>query len=337
MSTILVTGGAGFIGSSLIDELLRTNKKVVAVDNFNDYYDPKIKENYIKEILYNMTKLNIKPDNFTLYREDIRNTNKMEEIFKNHEISIIIHLAAMAGVRFSIENPNLYYDVNINGTLALLETARKNGINKFIFASSSSVYGNNKKVPFSEDDPVDHPISPYAASKKAGELICYTYHHLYEMSIACLRFFTVYGPRQRPDLAINKFTRLIMTGQPISVYGNGSTRRDYTFIGDIIDGIMKTIDWINKEEKQYEIFNLGESRMITLSEMITCIEKALDIQAIINRQPIQPGDMDTTFADISKAKEVLGYQPSKTFEDGINDYIKWLIKYKGEQDGLLLC
>ncbi|AOT71531.1 GDP-mannose 4,6-dehydratase [Geosporobacter ferrireducens] len=337
MSTILVTGGAGFIGSSLIDELLRANKKVVAVDNFNNYYNPKIKENYIKEILYNMTRLSIEPDNFTLYREDIRNRNKMEEIFKKHEISIIIHLAAMAGVRSSIENPDLYYDININGTLTLLEAARKNGVDKFIFASSSSVYGNNKKVPFREDDPVDQPISPYAASKKAGELICYTYHHLYEMSIACLRFFTVYGPRQRPDLAINKFTQLIMTGQPIPVYGNGSTQRDYTFIGDIIDGIMKTIDWINKEEKQYEIFNLGESKTITLNEMIATIERALDIQAVVNRLPIQPGDVDKTFADILKAKAVLGYQPGKTFEDGINDYIKWLMRYKGDQKGLFLC
>ena len=324
----MVTGGAGFIGSSLIDELLKTNKKVVAVDNFNDYYNPKIKENHIKEILDNMSRSGIKPDNFKLYLEDIRNRNKMEEIFANHKISIIIHLAAMAGVRPSIEKPDLYYDVNINGTLNLLEAARNNGVVKFIFISSSSVYGNNPKVPFREDDPVDNPISPYAASKKAGELICYTYHHLYEMSVACLRLFTVFGPRQRPDLAINKFIRLLMASQPIPVYGDGSTQRDYTFIGDIIDGIMKTIDWLNKTEKKYELFNLGSSRTITLSEMIATIEKALGIKAVVDRLPFQPGDVDKTFADISKAKEVLGYHPGKAFEDGIKDYIDWLIKHK---------
>ncbi|MEW5920312.1 MAG: GDP-mannose 4,6-dehydratase [Bacillota bacterium] len=329
MNWIMVTGGAGFIGSSLIDELLKSNKKVVAVDNFNDFYDPKIKENYIKEILDNMSRLNIEPDNFKLYREDIRNRKKMEEIFTNHEFSMIIHLAAMAGVRPSIEKPNLYYDVNINGTLTLLEAAKKNGVDKLIFASSSSVYGNNQKVPFREKDPADQPLSPYAASKKAGELICYTYHHLYGMSIACLRFFTAYGPRQRPDLAINKFTGLIIAGQPIPVYGNGSTQRDYTFIGDIIDGIMKTIDWVNTKEKKYEIFNLGNSRMITLSKMIATIEKALGIKAVVNRLPIQPGDADKTFADISKAKKLLGYHPCKSFEDGINEYIRWLIKHNG--------
>jgi len=328
MSAIMVTGGAGFIGSSLVDELLKTNNKVVIVDNFNDYYDPKLKDFNIKEIRNKMKRLDIEQDNLNLYREDIRNRKKMEEIFANHEITSIIHLAAMAGVRPSIDKPILYYDVNMNGTLTLLEAARKNGVNKLIFASSSSVYGNNKKIPFCEDDPVDHPISPYAASKKAGELLCYTYHHLYGMSIACLRFFTVYGPRQRPDLAINKFSRLIIDGKPIPVYGNGSTRRDYTFIGDIIDGIMKTIDWINKKEKQYEIFNLGESRTITLNEMIATIEKALGIKAVVYRLPIQHGDVDVTFADISKAKEVLGYHPGKSFEDGINDYIRWLIKCK---------
>ncbi|SNS30115.1 UDP-glucuronate 4-epimerase [Anaerovirgula multivorans] len=327
MSRIMVTGGAGFIGSNLIDELLRTHNKVVAVDNFNDYYNPKIKENNIKDILDNMRRLSIEPDSFKLYREDIRDREKMEEILTNHEITIIIHLASMAGVRPSIEKPNLYYDVNINGTLALLEVARKNPVNKLIFASSSSVYGNNQKIPFEEDDSVDYPISPYAASKKAGELICYTYHHLYEMSIACLRFFTVYGPRQRPDLAINKFTRLMMTDQPIPVYGDGSTQRDYTFIGDIVDGIMKTIDWIDKKEKKYEIFNLGGSKKITLNEMIATIEKALNIKAVVNRLPIQPGDVDKTFADISKAREILGYHPSKAFEEGIKDYIRWLRKH----------
>lgn len=323
MNTILVTGGAGFIGSSLVDKLLEKGNKVVVIDNFNDYYDPKLKEKNIMDIMENMDKLNMDHDNLKIYRQDIRNAIKTDEVLKNYKIDIIIHLAAMAGVRYSIEAPQIYYDVNVNGTLNLLECVRKNNIKKLIFGSSSSVYGNNKKIPFSEDDSVDHPISPYAASKKACELLCYAYHYLYDIDIACLRFFTVYGPRQRPDLAIHKFTKAIILEEPVPIYGNGLTERDYTYIDDIVDGIMKTINWIKKEDNRYEIFNLGESRTIPLNEMVAIIEKILCKKANTYHFPMQDGDMERTFADISKASKFLGYFPNKTFEDGVVEFIKW--------------
>ncbi len=324
MKSILITGGAGFIGSTLAENLLLKKKKIILLDNFNDYYDPKIKERNIKEIKERMGKEDIPRENLLLYREDIRNKEKIKSIFENHEIEMVIHLAAMAGVRYSIENPALYYDVNINGTLNLLEACKKEKIKKFIFASSSSVYGNNTKVPFEEKDPVDYPISPYGATKRGGELLCYTYHHLYDISIAALRFFTVYGPRQRPDLAIHKFAKSIVEKQEIPFYGDGSTKRDYTYIEDIIQGILKAMDWIKENKKRYEIFNLGESKTISLGEMVQIIEKVLEKKAHKKILPMQPGDVLSTHADINKAKEILGYNPKMDFEEGIKNFIQWM-------------
>lgn len=314
---ILVTGGAGFIGSHLCEKLLQEDHTVLNIDNFNDYYDPKIKNKNIESASKNYR--------YHLYKGDIRDYDFLETLFSHQKIDLIIHLAAMAGVRPSIEQPLYYSDVNINGTMNLLEMAKNYGIRKFIFASSSSVYGNNKKVPFAESDNVDFPISPYAATKKADELICHTYHSLYNISMIGLRFFTVYGPRQRPDLAIHKFARRIIDDIPIQVYGDGTTQRDYTFIDDIIDGVMRSIDYVN-ENSCYEIFNLGESQTITLKKMIETIEDALGKKAIKEVMPMQPGDVDRTFADISKSKKILNYNPQTKFEDGIKVFIDWLNK-----------
>ena len=313
---ILVTGSAGFIGSHLCEKLLEKNK-VVGLDNFCDFYDPKIKFSNINKCL--------KDENFIFHEADIRNKEKLADIFSKHDLEIIIHLAAMAGVRPSIKDPQLYTEVNINGTVNLLEECKKHNIKNFIFASSSSVYGNNEKVPFAESDNVDFPISPYAATKKAGELICHTYHHLENISIVCLRLFTVYGQRQRPDLAIHKFARKILNNETISVFGGGSTQRDYTYIDDIIDGIVKAIDYV-RSGNHFEIFNLGESQTITLNEMISTLEKALNIEARKEWLPMQPGDVLRTFADISKSKKILGYNPKTGFQDGIEKFIKWLKK-----------
>jgi UDP-glucuronate 4-epimerase len=313
---ILITGAAGFIGSHL-SETLVNDHQVFGLDNFCDFYDPQIKRDNISSLQQNK--------NFKLFEADIRDERALKDIFSKNEFDLVIHLAAMAGVRPSIENPQLYTEVNINGTVNLLEECKKHNIKKFIFSSSSSIYGNNRKVPFSENDPVDHPISPYASTKKAGELICYTYHHLEKMSMACLRFFTVYGPRQRPDLAIHKFAHLILNGRPIPVYGDGSTQRDYTYIDDIIDGILKAIEFV-QEGNRYEIFNLGESRTITLSKMISTIENALGIKAKKELLSIQPGDVERTYADISKSRKILGYDPQTNFEEGVVRFINWIKK-----------
>lgn len=323
MKSILVTGGAGFIGSHLCESLLKDGNMVVVIDNFNNYYDNRIKENNIKEILETCKKNNINLENFKLYRGDIREKNFLNKVF-SQKIDSIVHLAAMAGVRPSIKDPVLYYDVNVTGTLNLLEKCRENNVNKFIFASSSSVYGNNKKVPFSENDMVDKPISPYASTKKSGELLCHTYHHLFNINIACLRFFTVYGPRQRPDLAIHKFTKLIMEGKEIPFYGNGETSRDYTYIDDIISGIKASINYIDSGEKVFDIFNLGGDRTISLIEMVETIEKVLEKKAILNKMPMQPGDVNRTCADIKHSKEILGYYPSTKFTDGILNFVEWV-------------
>lgn len=312
---IVITGAAGFIGSHLCEQFLAQGNEVIGIDNFDDSYDPKIKRDNIKECLEH--------NNFQLVEKDIRDQKAMDETINNN-VDVIVHLAAKAGVRSSIEDPVLCTDVNVNGTMILLEAARKYNVKKFIFASSSSVYGNNEKVPFSEEDNVDFPISPYAATKKAGELICYTHHHLYKMPITCLRFFTVYGPKQRPDLAIHKFTKLINQGKPIPVYGDGSMSRDYTYIDDIINGIMSAID----NCKSYHIYNIGESKTTTIKEMVKTIENALGKKAIIDYQDEQPGDVATTFADISKAQKELGYNPSTNFEEGINKFVEWFRKNK---------
>lgn len=325
MRTILITGGAGFIGSHLSERLLKEGNKVFIIDNFNDYYDPKIKRNNVEEVKKTCLVNNISLDNYKVFEGDIRDNNFLKEVFTN-KIDSIMHLAAMAGVRPSIQNPSLYYDVNITGTVNLLERCRENNIKQFVFASSSSVYGNNEKIPFSESDRVDNPISPYAATKKSGELLCHTYHHLFDMNIACLRFFTVYGPRQRPDLAINKFTTLIMEDKEIPFYGDGTTSRDYTYVEDIVSGIVSSINYVNKEEKVFEIFNIGGDKTVSLNEMVETIEEVLGKKAKLNRLPMQPGDVNRTCADISYSKKMIGYNPQTSFKEGIRKFIQWKVK-----------
>lgn len=320
--TIIVTGGAGFIGSHLCQRLIKMGYSPVVIDNFNDYYDPQLKRENIRLIEQTLNKNKTEGQSFELYEGDIRDMDFVMSVFDKARPMAVVHLAACAGVRPSIEDPVLYITTNINGTVNILEAMKKYGVKRHVFASSSSVYGNNEKVPFSEADPVDHPISPYAATKKSGELICHTYHALYGISTACLRFFTVYGPRQRPDLAINKFTRLILQDKPIPVFGDGSTRRDYTYIDDIIDGIVRALDWTDGEVK-YEVFNLGENNTVTLDQMIKSIERSLGKKAIIERLPDQPGDVKQTWADITKSREILGYDPHTSFDDGIDSFISW--------------
>jgi len=323
MKTVVVTGGAGFIGSHLCDALLKAGKRVIAVDSFNDYYDPQIKRSNVKEAQRIVAACVLPADRYTVAEGDIRDFAFLNRLFEENRVDTIVHLAAYAGVRPSIQNPALYTDVNINGTVNLLEISKKHHIRQFVFASSSSVYGNNAKVPFSEKDAVDFPISPYAATKKAGELLGHTYHHLYGINMACLRFFTVYGPRQRPDLAIHKFTKLISEGLPVPYYGDGSTERDYTYIEDIIDGVTKAIEWVGVGEGKYEVFNLGESGTIRLSRMVEAIEQALGKKAVLDKMPMQPGDVDRTFADVGLAKQILGYSPRWRFEDGIHRFVEW--------------
>jgi len=310
---ILVTGAAGFIGSHLCERLTEQGIAVYGLDNFDDFYSRDVKEDNIKDLLLR--------ENFRFKEGDIRDAECIESILIDENIKTIVHLAAKAGVRPSINNPLIYQDVNVNGTMVLLEAAKKFNIKKFIFASSSSVYGNNKKVPFSETDNVDFPISPYAATKKAAELLCHTYSHLYGINVTCLRYFTVYGPRQRPDLAIHKFARLIEAGQPIPVFGDGSMQRDFTYIDDIIDGTMAAI----KNCRGYEIYNLGESRPVRLDRLISEIEKALGKKAVINRLPVQPGDVERTYADVTKAEKNLGYEPKTELANGLAKFVNWLL------------
>ena len=308
---ILVTGAAGFIGSHVCEHFIKFGNSVIGLDNFDDFYPIKFKELNLAELK--------KCNQFKFYKADIRDNEALNKIFSHGNVEVVIHLAAKAGVRPSIESIEEYYDVNVNGTVSLLEAMRRNKVKKMLFASSSSIYGNNIKVPFSETDPVDNPISPYASTKKSGELLCHVYNHLYNFDITCLRFFTVYGPRQRPDLAIHKFTKLIDEDKSIPFYGDGSTSRDYTYIDDIIEGINCAINHING----YQLFNLGESNVITLNQLVATIENALDKKAILNRQPMQPGDVTKTYADISKAKSEIGYNPKFDFETGINEFVKW--------------
>jgi UDP-glucuronate 4-epimerase len=310
---VLVTGGAGFIGSHLVDRLLAEgNWHVTVVDDFNDFYSPDIKRSNIARHLTSA--------DYELFEADIRVENALGEIFAATKFDAIVHLAARAGVRPSLTEPKLYAETNINGTLNLLELAREHGIKQFVFGSSSSVYGINAKVPFAEDDRIHQPISPYAATKAAGELICHTYSHLYGIRTVCLRFFTVYGARQRPDLAIHKFSKLISEGKPIQVFGDGSARRDYTYIDDIIQGVRAAMDY---DKAVHDVFNLGESQTIELSELIKLIEQSLDMHAIIDRQPMQPGDVPATYADITKARALLGYDPTTKIQDGIPKFVEW--------------
>lgn len=311
---ILVTGGAGFIGSHFVDGLLAEGGwSVTVVDNFNEFYDSRIKRANVAPHLGN-------PD-FQLYEYDITCRDSMRQMFDENKFDAIVHLAAWAGVRPSLMNPKLYTEVNVNGTLNLLECAREFGVGQFVFGSSSSVYGNNEKTPFSETDMVANPISPYAATKATGELYCHTFSHLYDIRCVCLRFFTVYGARQRPDLAIHKFAKLILEGRPIPVFGDGTTRRDYTFVADIVQGVRAAVDY---DKSKYEIFNLGESQTIELRELIELLEKSLGKKAIIDRQPMQPGDVPITFADISKSRALLGYNPTTKIEDGIPKFCDWI-------------
>lgn len=310
---ILITGGAGFIGSHLVDRLLATDvEQITVIDDFNDFYDPEIKRANIRQQLAD--------PRYQLVEGDIRDRAALESALGDKQFACLVHLAARAGVRPSLSQPQLYNETNVNGTLNLLELARERGIKQFVFGSSSSVYGINAKVPFSEDDPIRQPISPYAATKGAGELLCHTYSHLYGVRCVCLRFFTVYGPRQRPDLAIHKFARLISNGKPIPVFGDGATRRDYTYIDDIIDGVTAAISY---DQSDYEVFNLGESRTVELRELIALLEKELNAHAVIDRQPPQPGDVPQTFADITKARKLLGYNPQTQIEEGIHKFVGW--------------
>jgi len=313
MRNILITGGAGFIGSNLVDKLFAEGGwKIAVVDDLNDFYSPETKRHNIAAHLGN--------ENFKMYEADIRDAAALEQIFSETQFDVIVHLAARAGVRPSLAEPKLYAETNINGTLNLLELARKHEVKQFVFGSSSSVYGVNEKVPFAEDDPIFNPISPYAATKGAGELICHTYSHLYDMRCVCLRFFTVYGARQRPDLAIHKFTRMIDEGRAIPVFGDGSTRRDYTYVDDILQGVRAAMEYSGSN---YEIFNLGESQTVELRELIALIERSLDKSAVIDRQPMQPGDVPVTYADISRAREKLGYNPTTKIADGIPKFVEW--------------
>jgi len=316
---ILVTGAAGFIGSHVSEFFINLGHSVIGIDNFDPFYAMEIKELNLEELK--------KSDRFKFYNTDIRNPKTLSNIFSENTVDIVIHLAAKAGVRPSIDSIEEYYDVNVNGTVSLLETMRKNNVRKMLFASSSSIYGNNSKVPFSETDSVDNPISPYASTKKSGELLCHVYNHLYNFDITCLRFFTVFGPRQRPDLAIHKFTRLIDKGNPIPFYGDGMTSRDYTYIDDIVDGINCALNHL----KGYQIFNLGESNVITLNQLVKTIENSLNKKAILNKLPMQPGDVIKTYADISKAKSEIGYNPKFNFQTGIMEFVNW---YKSQRTKL---
>jgi UDP-glucuronate 4-epimerase len=313
MKNILVTGGAGFIGSHLVDRLMAEGESLVTVvDNFNDFYDPALKRANIDRHLGS--------SELTLVEAEIADWRAMNELFKRGRFDLVVHLAARAGVRPSLEAPLDYEETNVQGTYVLLEAARRHGAPHFVFGSSSSVYGINSKVPFSEDDPIARPISPYAATKVAGEAACHAYSHLYDMRVVCLRFFTVYGARQRPDLAIHKFARLIDGGRPIPFFGDGRTRRDYTYIDDIISGVVAAM---NYEASRFEVINLGESETVELGRLVELLEAALDKKAIIDRQPAQPGDVPITYADINKARRLLGYDPQTKIEDGIEKFARW--------------
>ncbi len=310
--TIIVTGAAGFIGSHLCERLVDEGQNVIGIDNFADFYAREVKERNLAERLLGETR-------FQFEEIDIRDRQAVDSIVRQSRPETIVHLAAMAGVRPSIENPGLYTEVNLDGTVRLLDAAVTSGVKKFIFASSSSVYGNNQKVPFAETDPVDRPISPYAATKRAGELICHSFWHLNQMPIACLRFFTVFGPRQRPDLAIAKFFRLLEAGKPIPLFGDGTTSRDYTYIDDIIDGVRAAMDRIDG----YRIYNLGGNHPVTLAELLTAIEETTGIQAEIDRQPMQPGDVDRTYADLARSGNELDYRPKTSLREGLANQWQW--------------
>lgn len=315
---VLVTGGAGFIGSHLVERLLSEGHAITVLDDFNDFYQPKLKRANIAAV----------SGNVNVVEADIRDTAGVERLFKEGKFETVFHLAARAGVRPSILEPRLYIETNIQGTFNLLEAAKSHGVRRFVFASSSSVYGTIPETPFREDMCIDRTISPYAATKLAGEQFCSNFAALYGLRCICLRFFTVYGPRQRPDLAIHKFTRNIFDGIPIDQFGDGTTRRDYTYIDDIVDGIMACLSY---EGPRFDVFNLGESQTTSLAELITQIEQALGKKAIINMKPEQPGDVPLTYADITKARKCLSYRPSTKVTEGIPKFVEW---FRGARENL---
>ncbi|PIR06963.1 MAG: hypothetical protein COV55_00880 [Candidatus Komeilibacteria bacterium CG11_big_fil_rev_8_21_14_0_20_36_20] len=313
--TILVTGSAGFIGFHLSKRLLEEGVKIIGLDNFNNYYDPQLKES--------RNKILEKFDNFKLYRGDLTDLNFVKKIFQENKIDKVCHLAAQAGVRYSLINPYAYIQSNLVGFHHIIDEAKNAGIKDFIYASSSSVYGNNKKVPFSVDDRIDHPISLYAATKKSNELLAHTYHHLYDMNCTGLRFFTVYGPYGRPDMALFLFTKAILENQPIKVFNFGKMERDFTYIDDIIDGVVSSLEY----SYPYEIFNLGNNQPVKLEDFIQHIENELNQKAQKEYLPIQPGDVPKTFADITSSKEKLNYQPTTPIKKGINKFMNWYKDY----------
>ncbi len=316
---VLITGGAGFIGAHLCRRLLNENHRVTAIDNFDSFYPRSMKEEGIEDL---------PAHSFTLIESNICNTDAILHALHARDVDAIVHLAARAGVRPSIETPMAYEKTNVGGTQSMLEVARELDIDTFIYGSSSSVYGNNDKVPFAEDDPVRHPISPYAATKRSGELLAHTFHHLYDITVHCLRFFTVYGPRQRPDLAIHKFARQLLTNQPITMYGDGTSSRDYTYVADIVEGITKSLHRAKGlNEPEYEIINLGGSETTQLKDLISGIAEAMDRTPEIKRLPEQPGDVKRTYADISKARELLGYEPVTPLEEGLQRFADWVTTY----------
>jgi UDP-glucuronate 4-epimerase len=309
--TILITGGAGFIGSNLAARLLGDGRRVVVLDNFDPFYDPAIKRRNIAEAR--------KHEAYRLVEGDIRDATTLDGLFSSESIEVVVHLAARAGVRPSIADPVLYSSVNLDGTTQLLEACRRHGIERFVFGSSSSVYGNNPKTPFAETDPVDHPISPYAATKKAGEVLCHVYHHLSGMKVCCLRFFTVYGPRQRPEMAIHKFARLLAQGAEIEQYGDGSSARDYTYVSDIVEGIVRAME----RSTGYHVWNLGGSNTITLARLVSKIAERLGVPARVKQLPLQPGDVDRTWADISLARRDLDWEPRIDIDRGLDLFLNW--------------
>ena len=313
MKNILITGGAGFIGSHLIDYLCaRAGHQITVVDNFSDFYSPEIKRANIA--------CHVGRNGFSLIEADIADAWAMDELFARGRFDTVVHLAARAGVRPSLDDPLAYEQTNVRGTYALLEASRRHGVERFIFGSSSSVYGINSRVPFSEDDPIAQPVSPYAATKIAGEAACHAYSHLYGMRVVCLRFFTVYGARQRPDLAIHKFARLIAAGRPVPLFGDGSSRRDYTYVDDIISGVAAAMHY---DASPFEVINLGESQTVELRQLIALLEAALGKRAVINWLPPQPGDVPVTYANIEKARRLLGYDPQTKVEKGIEKFAGW--------------
>ncbi len=311
MSRILVTGGAGFIGSHVCERLLARGDDVVVLDNFNDFYDPALKRANAALLVH-----------ARIVEGDIRDRALCAELFAEQDFDAVIHLAAMAGVRPSVQDPLHYEDVNVRGTMVLLEELRRRPATRLVFASSSSVYGARDKMPFSENDDIPYPVSPYAATKRAGELMCYTYHHLFGVKASCLRFFTVYGPRQRPEMAIAKFTRAITDGTPIPFYGDGSTRRDYTYVDDIVDGVIAALERCSG----YHIYNLGESATTSLSELVEGLARNVGKPALLDRQPLQAGDVPLTCADISRAQRDLAYAPRVPVSDGLRLYVDWFRK-----------